>query len=90
MKIYVSNVSSYVNETDLEETYSAFGEVESVRIFPDGPATKSKRLALVELKDKEKESLTRLQRLLRQINRVSRRIYFRILSKMREVTASST
>lgn len=84
MKIYVSNLTSHVKETDLEEVYSAFGEVESVKIFSGGPAIKSRRLALVSLKDRKQESLTLLQRLLRRADRVRRLIYMHAVSMLRK------
>ncbi|MFH1147023.1 MAG: RNA-binding protein [Pseudomonadota bacterium] len=53
MNIYVGNLSYDVTESDLEETFAAFGQVETVKIIKDMATNKSKGFGFVEMPDKE-------------------------------------
>jgi RNA recognition motif-containing protein len=49
MNIYVGNLSYEVKEEDLKEAFSAFGQVESVRIIKDNYSDRSKGFGFVEM-----------------------------------------
>jgi RNA recognition motif-containing protein len=49
MNIYVGNLSFDVTEEDLNQAFSAFGEVESARIIKDNYSGKSKGFGFVEM-----------------------------------------
>ncbi len=51
MNLYVGNLSEAVVESDLEETFSAFGEVFSVKIIRDKFTGMSKKFGFVEMKN---------------------------------------
>lgn len=53
MNIYVGNLSYEVTESDLEETFAAFGQVETVKIIKDMATNKSKGFGFVEMPDKD-------------------------------------
>lgn len=55
MKIYVGNLSYLVTEEQLEETFSDFGEVESVKLIHDPASGKSKGFGFVEMPDADGE-----------------------------------
>jgi len=52
MNIYVGNLSFDVTEEDLKEAFSAFGQVESVKIIKDNYSGRSKGFGFVEMPDK--------------------------------------
>jgi RNA recognition motif-containing protein len=49
MNIYVGNLSYSVTEEDLKQAFSAFGEVESVKIITDHFSGQSKGFGFVEM-----------------------------------------
>jgi RNA recognition motif-containing protein len=49
MNIYVGNLSFDVTEEDLKEAFSAYGQVESVKIIKDNYSGRSKGFAFVEM-----------------------------------------
>ena len=49
MNIYVSNLSYNTGETELNELFSAFGEVSSVKIIKDRDTGKSRGFGFVEM-----------------------------------------
>jgi RNA recognition motif-containing protein len=49
MNIYVGNLSYEVTEEDLKEAFSAFGQVESVKIIKDNYSDRSKGFGFVEM-----------------------------------------
>ena len=49
MNIYVGNLSYEVTEDDLKEAFSAFGQVESVKIIKDNYSDRSKGFGFVEM-----------------------------------------
>ena len=49
MNIYVGNLSFDVSEEDLKEAFSAFGQVESVKIIKDNYSGRSKGFGFVEM-----------------------------------------
>jgi len=49
MNIYIGNISSEVTEEDLQKTFEAFGQVESVRIIKDKYSGHSKGFGFVEM-----------------------------------------
>jgi RNA recognition motif-containing protein len=53
MKIYVGNMSYDVQEDDLRQAFSAFGQVDSVSIIMDKFSGKSKGFGFVEMSTKE-------------------------------------
>ena len=53
MKIYVGNMSYEVQEDDLRQAFSEFGQVESVSIIMDKFSGKSKGFGFVEMATKE-------------------------------------
>jgi RNA recognition motif-containing protein len=52
MDIYVGNLSFEVTEEELKETFSAFGQVESVKIIMDNYSGRSKGFGFVEMPDR--------------------------------------
>lgn len=52
MDIYVGNLSFEVTEAELKETFSAFGQVESVKIIIDNYSSRSKGFGFVEMPDR--------------------------------------
>ena len=52
MNIYVGNLSYEVNEEDLQNAFSEFGEVESVKIIKDQYSGRSKGFGFVEMPDR--------------------------------------
>ncbi|HJX34226.1 MAG TPA: RNA-binding protein [Desulfatiglandales bacterium] len=52
MNIYVGNLSFEVTEEDLKEAFSAFGQVESVKIIKDNYSGRSKGFGFVEMPGK--------------------------------------
>jgi RNA recognition motif-containing protein len=52
MNIYVGNLSYEVTEEDLKEAFSAFGQVESVKIIKDNYSDRSKGFGFVEMANK--------------------------------------
>jgi len=52
MNIYVGNLSFEVTEEDLKGAFSAFGQVESVKIIKDNYSGRSKGFGFVEMPDK--------------------------------------
>jgi RNA recognition motif-containing protein len=52
MDIYVGNLSFEVTEEELKETFSAFGQVESVKIIKDNYSGRSKGFGFVEMSDR--------------------------------------
>jgi RNA recognition motif-containing protein len=52
MNIYVGNLSFDVTEEDLKEAFSAFGQVESVKIIKDNYSGRSKGFGFVEMPGK--------------------------------------
>ncbi|MDX1909442.1 MAG: RNA-binding protein [Bacteroidia bacterium] len=51
--LYVGNLSFGMTERQLEELFSAFGEVSSVKIITDRETGKSKGFAFVEMQDED-------------------------------------
>ena len=49
MNIYVGNLSYEVTEEDLQQTFEAFGQVESVKIIKDRFSGESKGFGFVEM-----------------------------------------
>lgn len=49
MNIYVGNLSYGVTEGDLEQTFGAFGKVESVRIIKDNYTGRSRGFGFVDM-----------------------------------------
>ena len=49
MNIYVGNLSYEVNEMDLKEAFSAYGQVETVKIILDNYTGRSKGFGFVEM-----------------------------------------
>lgn len=49
MKLYVGNLPFTVSDTDLNETFSAFGEVSSVALMTDRFSGRSKGFGFVEM-----------------------------------------
>jgi RNA recognition motif-containing protein len=52
MDIYVGNLSFEVTEAELKEAFSAFGQVESVKIIIDNYSGRSKGFGFVEMPDR--------------------------------------
>jgi len=52
-KLYVGNVSYQVNESSLEQTFSSFGKVKSVKIITDRETGRTKGFAFVEMESDE-------------------------------------
>jgi RNA recognition motif-containing protein len=52
MDIYVGNLSFEVTEVELKEAFSAFGQVESVKIIIDNYSGRSKGFGFVEMPDR--------------------------------------
>jgi RNA recognition motif-containing protein len=52
MDIYVGNLSFEVTEVELKEAFSAFGQVESVKIIVDNYSGRSKGFGFVEMPDR--------------------------------------
>ncbi|NOY67849.1 MAG: RNA-binding protein [Gammaproteobacteria bacterium] len=55
MKIYVGNLSYLITEDQLEDTFSDFGEVQSVKLVHDQESGKSKGFGFVEMPDVDGE-----------------------------------
>ncbi len=53
MNIYVGNLAYTVVESDLQEAFSEFGEVSSVRLVSDKFSGKSKGFGFVEMQSNE-------------------------------------
>ncbi|WP_121356959.1 RNA recognition motif domain-containing protein [Flavisolibacter nicotianae] len=53
MNIYVSNLSFNVNDEDLKEFFTPFGDVASARIITDKLSGKSRGFGFVEMSDDE-------------------------------------
>lgn len=53
MNIYVGNLPYTVSETDLQEAFGAFGQVESVNIIKDKYSGESKGFGFVEMPTKD-------------------------------------
>ena len=53
MNIYVSNLSFNVNDEDLKEFFTPFGDVTSARIINDKMSGKSRGFGFVEMSDDE-------------------------------------
>ena len=51
MNIYVGNISYSTNETMLEQSFSAYGTVDSARIITDRDSGRSKGFGFVEMSD---------------------------------------
>ncbi len=51
MNMYIGNLSFSVNEDDLKEIFSEFGEVESVNVIMDKFSGQSKGFGFVEMPD---------------------------------------
>ena len=49
MNIYVGNLSRQVTEEDLRQTFEAFGEVASVKVFKDRYSGESRGFGFVEM-----------------------------------------
>ena len=52
MNIYVSNLSFAVEEQDLKEYFTEYGEVSSVKVITDKITNRSRGFAFVEMPDK--------------------------------------
>ena len=53
MNIYVGNLPYTITETDLQEAFGAFGQVESVNIIKDKYSGESKGFGFVEMPTKD-------------------------------------
>ena len=53
MNIYVGNLPYTISETDLQEAFGAFGQVESVNIIKDKYSGESKGFGFVEMPTKD-------------------------------------
>jgi RNA recognition motif-containing protein len=51
MNIYVGNISRDANDTDLQELFSVYGEISSVKIIRDNFTGESKGFGFVEMPD---------------------------------------
>ncbi|RJR32366.1 MAG: RNA-binding protein [Desulfobacteraceae bacterium] len=49
MNIYVGNLSYQITEDDLQKTFAAYGQVESVKIIKDNYSGRSKGFGFVEM-----------------------------------------
>ncbi len=54
--IYVGNLSWNLNESDLQNLFSEFGDVESVKIIFDRDTNRSKGFGFVEMSDNDSAS----------------------------------
>ena len=52
-KLYVGNIPFQVGEKDLEETFSGFGEVVSVKILTESETGRSKGFGFIEMQTSE-------------------------------------
>jgi RNA recognition motif-containing protein len=62
MNIYVSNLSFNVQDEDLREYFSEFGQVTSVKVITDKLTNRSRGFAFVEMPN-DKEALAAMQAL---------------------------
>ncbi len=53
MKLYVGNLSYQMSDSDLEQTFSEFGDVQSAKIIMDRETNRSKGFGFVELNSRE-------------------------------------
>jgi RNA recognition motif-containing protein len=53
MKIYVGNLARTVNESDLRESFQAFGEVATASIIKDKISGESRGFGFIEMPNKE-------------------------------------
>lgn len=53
MNIYVGNLSYQMTEEELKDTFSAYGEVTSVKIIVDRDSNRSKGFGFVEMESSE-------------------------------------
>ena len=53
MKIYVGNLSFNATETELENAFGEFGDVQSVNIIKDRETGRSRGFAFVEMRDNQ-------------------------------------
>lgn len=53
MNIYISNLSYAVNDGDLNELFSEYGEVSSAKVITDRETNKSRGFGFVEMPDDE-------------------------------------
>ena len=53
MNIYVGNLSYDTRDSDLEQAFSAFGDVDSARVIIDRDTNRSKGFGFVEMASKE-------------------------------------
>ena len=53
MKLYVGNLSYQMTDADLEQTFAAFGAVDSAKIIMDRETNRSKGFGFVEFSAKE-------------------------------------
>ncbi|MCD6181889.1 MAG: RNA-binding protein [Candidatus Cloacimonetes bacterium] len=53
-KLYIGNISWQASEEDLQELFSQYGQVESVRIITDRETGKSRGFGFVEMEDAER------------------------------------
>ncbi len=53
MNIFVSNLSFRMSDTDLEEIFAEYGEVESAKIIKDKITSKSRGFGFVEMPNEE-------------------------------------
>ncbi|HEY0058844.1 MAG TPA: RNA-binding protein [Flavisolibacter sp.] len=62
MNIYVSNLSFYIQDEDLREFFTPFGEVTSAKIINDKETGKSRGFGFVEMSDDaaSKKAITEL------------------------------
>ena len=51
MNIYVGNLSYRMNDKELEEVFSKFGEVKSAKVIMDRETGKSKGFGFIEMED---------------------------------------
>lgn len=53
MKLYVGNLSYQMSDSDLEQTFSEFGDVQSAKVIMDRETNRSKGFGFVEFSSKE-------------------------------------
>jgi RNA recognition motif-containing protein len=62
MKIFVGNIGSSVNENDLQNLFSSFGDIEIVQIIYDKLTGESRKFGYIKMADK-KDALTAIEKL---------------------------
>ena len=53
MKIYVGNLSYQTTDSDLEQAFAAYGEIQSARVILDKDTRRSRGFGFVEMSDED-------------------------------------